>query len=173
MAKHRRGRSNASAVGDRLPLSFSEVYLLTAESQGQLAVGGLTLVVDHDGLSVVAPHGSTAAALAWSELTVLRTEGRTTAPGGEEAVFLEASRGERTHRFVVPTDDASSLESTIAAITGVPGPEPSRRARRRAVSPVPGSGTHPGRPPVGAKHALCCENHWTGPPGWGSGRLVA
>jgi hypothetical protein len=131
MAKHRRGNSSETPVVDPLPLALAEVYLLTAESDGQLAVGGLTLVVDHSGLTVFAPNGTTAAALAWSDLTILRTAGATTAPGGEGAILLEASSAVRTHRFAVPTEDAFALESTIATITGVPAGDPPRRGKRR------------------------------------------
>jgi hypothetical protein len=131
VAKHRRGRSPEAPPVDRLPLSVSDVYLLTAESEGQLAVGGLALVVDQVGLTVCAPDGSTAAALPWPDLTALRTSGRTTAPGGEDAVLLEAASATRTHRFVVPTGDADTFEKTIAAITGVPGSDSRRRPRRR------------------------------------------
>ena len=91
MAKHRRGRSKTAPAVDLLPLTLGDVYLLTAESDGQLAVGGLAVVIDHQGLSVFAPNGTAAAELSWSELTVLRTAGPTTAPGGEEAVLLEAA----------------------------------------------------------------------------------
>jgi hypothetical protein len=112
-------------------LSLSGVYLLTAESDGQLAVGQLTLIIDDHGFSVVAPDGVIAAALAWSELTVLKTTGRVSAPGGEEAVLLEAASSIRSHRFAVPTADPGALESTIAALTGMPTSGPSRRAGRR------------------------------------------
>jgi hypothetical protein len=118
-------------VVDLLPLSLGGVYLLTAESDGQLAVSGLTLVVDGEGFTVFAPDGTTAAVLAWSELTVLKTAGPTTAPGGEGAVLLEASSKLRTHRFAVPTGDVAGLETAIAAITGVRDSDPRRRARRR------------------------------------------
>jgi len=131
MAKHGRGRTNEPPAGDPLPLSLSDVYLLTAQSDGQLAVGGLALTVDHQGLTVFAPDGRPAATLPWSELTVLRAVGRTTAPGGGEAVLLEASSHARSHRFIVPTGDADNLESTLSAITGVPAPDTARRSRRR------------------------------------------
>jgi hypothetical protein len=131
MAKHGRGRSRDTAVVDPLPLTLRDIYLLTAESDGQLALPGLGLVIDGQGLTVFAPHGATAAALTWSELTVLRAAGRTTGPGGEDAVILEARSEQRTHRFVVPTDDAEAFEATIGVITGVPGTELPRRTRRR------------------------------------------
>jgi hypothetical protein len=131
MAKHRRGRTGDSFPVDPLPLSLDDVYLLTAESGGEQAVNGLALVVDHNGLTVFGPSGSAAAAMTWSELTVLRTVGRTTTPLGEGAVVLEAATTARTHRFSVPTGDAVALEATIAAITGVPAADPPRRTRRR------------------------------------------
>lgn len=131
MAKHRRGRSHESPAVEPLPLSLRDVYLLTAESGGRMAVGGLTLMVDHLGLTVFAPDGGAAAVLAWADLTALRTTGRTTGPGGEDAVLLEASSASRTHRFAVPTVDAGALETTVAAITGVPAVDPPRRSRRR------------------------------------------
>ena len=107
------------------------MYLLTAESEGQLAIGQLTLVIDDLGLSVIAPDGETAAALAWSEFTVLQAVRRLQAPGGEGAVLLEASSAVRTHRFAVPTADPAALESTIAALTGAASNGTSRRLRRR------------------------------------------
>ncbi|HEY5250520.1 MAG TPA: hypothetical protein VIJ09_02610 [Acidimicrobiales bacterium] len=134
MAKHRRRLSRRSPSVDlpspSLPLSLRDVYLLTAESAGQVAIGQLTLVIDDHGLRVIAPEGEIAAKLAWSELTVLQTAGRLTAPGGEDAVLLEASSAVRTHRFAVPTGDPRTLESTIAAITGVAATTSSRRIRR-------------------------------------------
>jgi hypothetical protein len=130
MAKHRRGRANEPGANP-LPLLLDDVYLLTAESDGQLALGGLSLVVDHQGLTVSAPNGTTAAAMAWSELTVLRTAGRTTVSEGEGVVVLEASTAARTHRFAVPSDNAGALEAAIAAVTGVPTADSPRRRRQR------------------------------------------
>jgi hypothetical protein len=130
MAKHRRGRSSESTSVGPLPLALDDVYLLTAESDGQMAVGGLSLVVDHNGLVVSSPGGATAAALPWSEMTVLRTSGRTTILEGPDTVVLEASTATRTHRFAVPTDDPGALEQAIGSITGVPAPVPPRRGRR-------------------------------------------
>jgi hypothetical protein len=135
MAKHRRVRSTDRntelSATHALPLALADVYLLTAESDGQLAIGNLTLVLDDEGLTVLAPDGSSAAGLTWPELTSLRTTGRTTGPGGERAVVLEAASEMRTHRFVVPTRDAPALETTIASLTGATVAEPARRARRR------------------------------------------
>jgi hypothetical protein len=115
-----------------------DVYLLTAESAGQLAVAHLTLVIDDRGLAVLAPDRSTATALTWAELTVLQTTVRTTTPDGRDAVLLEASSSTRTHRFAVPAADPAALERTIASITGVPGAEPARRERRRRPPGPPG-----------------------------------
>jgi hypothetical protein len=137
MAKHRRSRSSTSAVPtpsipvDPLPLTLRDVYLLTTDAGQEMAVGSLTVVVDHPGLSVLAPDGRIAAVLTWSDLTVLRTAGPVSAPGGENAVLLVAASRQRSHRFAVPTSDPVALEATIAEITGVPAPDPPPRRRRR------------------------------------------
>lgn len=137
MAKHRRGRSTTSAtrtptvVTATLPLRLFDVYLLTAESDGQQAVGGLTLVVDQDGLTVTAPHGTIAARLPWSEVTVLKTAGRSRAPDGVEGVLLEVSGARGTHRFIIRGDDPVGLEATVATMTGKAGLDLPRRARKR------------------------------------------
>jgi hypothetical protein len=110
---------------------LGDVYLLTADSGGQLAIPGLNIVVDQEGLSVLAPDGRIAAALTWSQLLVLRTAGRMSAPGGEDAVLLVVASAQRTHQFAVPTSNPFDLETTIAEITGLPGPEPAPRPRRR------------------------------------------
>jgi hypothetical protein len=136
MAKHRRGRSTtssapaANAAVDLLPLSLPDVYLLTAVSDGREAVAGLTVVINHEGFTVVTPHQTIAAVITWPELTVLRTAGRTKGPAGEDAVLLEASGAARAHRFVVPTADPVALEATIAEITGITPSESPRRSRR-------------------------------------------
>jgi hypothetical protein len=134
-AKHRRRLALRPPAVDPLPLLLPDVYLLTAESAGQLAVAHLTLVIDERGLAVLAPDGSTATALTWAELTVLQTTGRTSAPDGRDVVLLEASSAVRTHRFAVPAADPVALENTIALITGVPGAELlGREGRRRRLS---------------------------------------
>lgn len=134
MAKHRRSRSSTPAApkppaaAEPLPLLLTDVYLLTAESDGQEALGGLTVVIDADGLTVITPHRTIAAQLTWSQLAGLRTAGRTHAPDGREALVLEASGPARTHRFVVPADHLEALESTIAEVTGAPVHKHPRKA---------------------------------------------
>ena len=132
MARHRRRRNRTEAPPpDPLPLTLRDVYLVTNESEGRLAVDGLGLVIDDGGLTVLAPHGAVAAALSWPELVFLRTLGPTSAPGGETAVVLEAGSAERIHRFLVPTEDPSDLEALVASLMGVPvAREPSRSRRR-------------------------------------------
>jgi hypothetical protein len=132
MARHRKHRGAIEEKANPLPLTLRDVYLLTAESDRQLAVNGLGLVVDDFGLTVVSPEGKTAAKLAWSELTSLRSKGPTTAPAGESAVLLEATSATRAHQFLVPTEDPAALERVIAVVTGIPVPVPAgRRGRRR------------------------------------------
>ncbi|MGH9018203.1 MAG: hypothetical protein ACRDY1_10695 [Acidimicrobiales bacterium] len=112
-------------------MALERAYLLTAQSNGELAVGDLTLVLDDVGLTIVSPHGTTASVLPWADLTGLRTDGPVTAPGGEGAVLLEASSATRIHRFAVPTTDVGAFESTIATVTGAPSRPTTRPSRRR------------------------------------------
>ena len=131
MAKHGRNRTDEPPDADPLPLALGDVYLLTAESGGEEAVGGLGLVLDHDGVTVLGPSGTPAAAIEWSQITSLRTGGRTIAPGGRPAVVLEATTARRTHRFAVPTNHATDLETAIDGLAWVPVTDPPRRRRRR------------------------------------------
>jgi hypothetical protein len=131
MARHRKRRGSTETETKSLPLTLPDVYLVTAESGRQLAVNGLGLFLDEFGLTVLSPEGKTAAKLAWSELTSLRTKGRTTAPAGETALLLEATSATRSHQFLVPTEDPAALERLIALVTGIPAPAPTGRKGRR------------------------------------------
>jgi hypothetical protein len=131
MARHRKRRGATEAETNPLPLTLRDVYLLTAESDRQLAVNGLGLIVDEFGLTVLSPEGRTAAQLAWSELTSLRTMGRSTSPAGEPALLLEATSAARAHQFLVPTEDPSALERLIGVVTGIPIPAATGRRGRR------------------------------------------
>ena len=112
-------------------MTLNDVYLLTNEGEGRLAVEGLSLVIDDRGLTVIAPHGSVAATRSWPELVFLRTLGPATAPAGETAIVLEAADTARVHRFLVPTEDPSRLETLVASLTGVPLSREPPRPRRR------------------------------------------
>jgi hypothetical protein len=100
------------------PLVLSDVYLLTAESQGKTAVPGLTVQLDGSGLTVRKPDGTTGAFVAWSEVSGLVADRRMRTPAGSQGVVLEAVTTSRTHRFVVPSDNPEGLRHEIAQLAG-------------------------------------------------------
>jgi len=118
------------------PFVVSDVYLLTADSNGQVAVPGLSLVIDATGLTVHRPDGVVAAVVAWSDMTELVASRRMRTPAGNPGIVVETTTASRSHRFVVPTDDPDSLErdfTRFAAEAGVgKGGRRAGRAHRRS-----------------------------------------
>jgi hypothetical protein len=100
------------------PLVLSDVYLLTAESQGSTAVPGLTVQLDESGLTVRKPDGTTGAFLAWADVSGLVADRRIRTPAGSQGVVLEAFTATRTHRFVVPSDNPEGLRHEISHLAG-------------------------------------------------------
>jgi hypothetical protein len=100
----------------------------------QLAIPGLSLVLDQLGITVLKPDGEVGAVLPWPSVTRVQTVGRVAAPDGRQALVVEAATGARTHRFLVPTPDPDRLEvvidEVVAARTGPAG----RPGRRRGVA---------------------------------------
>ncbi len=120
-------------------LILSDVYLLTAESGGSVAVPGLTLVMDASGLTVRKPDGAVGAALGWDEVSGLVADKRMRTPAGHPGVVLEAVTAVKTHRFVVPSDNPAGLEYEVAQLAGAlaagpppPPPVTKERAARRS-----------------------------------------
>ncbi|HLN43789.1 MAG TPA: hypothetical protein VK215_15130 [Acidimicrobiales bacterium] len=117
------------------PLVLSDVYLLTAESQGSTAVPGLTVQLDESGLTVRKPDGTTGAFLAWTEVSGLVADRRIRTPAGSQGVVLEAVTTTRTHRFVVPSDNPEGLRHEIRQLSGtmvVPSTKAGPGDRRRS-----------------------------------------
>jgi hypothetical protein len=106
-------RSKPSKSFDSFELTLSDVYLLTRDDQGQVAVPGLGVVVDTLGMTVTKPDGSVVSVLKWGDLKTLRTAQRVQLPSGPPAVAIDAISDARTHRFLVPTDDPEGLEAVI------------------------------------------------------------
>jgi hypothetical protein len=95
------------------PLVLSDVYLLRAESDGNLAVPGLTVMVDGSGLTVRKPDGAIGAVVSWQEVSGLAASRRIRTPAGSHGVIVEVATSSRTHRFVVPSDNPDGLEYEI------------------------------------------------------------
>jgi len=116
------------------PLVLSDVYLLTAASDGEVAVPGLTVMFDGSGLTVRKPDGELGAVVTWADVSGLVASKRMRTPAGHRGVIIEAATGSRTHRFVVPSDNPDGLEYEVmqlAASMGagqpVSGSSPKRR----------------------------------------------
>jgi hypothetical protein len=112
-------------------LHLSGVYLLTAESEGQTAVPGLGIDLDHTGLTVRKPDGQVGVAVGWAQLSSVTAGGRMRTPVGTPGVVLEAATAGRTHRFVVPTLDPDALEGDIARVVSTMPRDPRSKVRRR------------------------------------------
>src|SRR5579863_4379951 len=117
------------------PLVLSDVYLLTAESGGNVAVPGLTVVLDGSGLTVRKPDGAIGAEVAWADVSGLVATKRIRTPAGNPGVIVEAVTASRTHRFVVPSDNPDGLEyevsqlaTTVVAVREQAGPGPKPRS---------------------------------------------
>jgi hypothetical protein len=100
------------------PLLLADVYLLTAESDGSVAVPGLTVMLDGSGLTVRKPDGSVGAVVPWAEVSGLGATRRIRTPAGSHGVIVEAVTSSRTHRFVVPSDNPDGLEYEINQVAG-------------------------------------------------------
>ncbi len=111
-----RPRSSSTGPFDSFELTLSNVYLVTSDREGELAVPGLGVVVDQIGLTVTKPDGSVGTVLKWGDLRTVQTGSRMTMPSGTPAVVVEAVSESRTHRFVVPTTDPEGLEGIIVEL---------------------------------------------------------
>ncbi len=127
----------------RDPLVLSDCYLLTAESGGNVAVPGLTVVLDGSGLTVRKPGGDVGAVVAWADISGLAASERMRTPAGNPGVIVEAVTPSRTHRFVVPSDNPEGLEYEVGQLAGAvmargpvpdPGPKPRSGVRVGALA---------------------------------------
>jgi hypothetical protein len=126
-------RFPSTGPSDSFELTLPDVYLLTAEGQGEVTVSGLKVVLDQLGLTVIKPDGALGAVLTWENLDNLRTAERMQLPSGSCAVVVEAVSDDRTHRFAVPTDDPDGLEDFVARLAS---------SRGAGGAPVAPSGRH-------------------------------
>jgi len=126
--------ADPGSVAPESALVLAGAYLLTEDSNGQLAVPSLTVVLDPAGLTVVKPDGQAGAAVAWADMFALTATGRMRTPTGHPGVVVEAVTSARTHRFMVPADDPDRLEREIARVVGIADRGRGRRRRRRGGS---------------------------------------
>ena len=128
------------AVPVQTVLRFAGVYLLTAGPQGPTAVPGLQLALDEAGVTLAKGDGTTVWSAPWGEIAELATPERSKLPdGGTGLVVVVTTRQQRSHRFVVPADQPSALESALDSL-----------ARRHQVAPALTPRTQPAALVIGA-----------------------
>ena len=117
----------AEGTTEPTSLEFAGVYLLTAESDGQAAVPGLTVALDTRGLTIRKPDGEVSTVIGWTQLSSVTAAGRMRTPVGRPGLVLEARTAAKVHRFVVPSDDPDALEQEIVRLDAS-APRPRKRA---------------------------------------------
>jgi hypothetical protein len=100
-----------------------DVYLLTAGSNGPVAVPQLRLTFRESGLELVKADGELVWDCDWSDLVEMAPVERSVLPDGKDGVVMvvvERNR-RRRHRFVLATEDADETESFIRGRAGTHG----------------------------------------------------
>jgi hypothetical protein len=100
-----------------------DVYLLTAGSNGPVAVPHLRLTFRESGLELVKADGELVWDCDWSDLVEMAPVERSVLPDGKDGVVMVVvERGRRRrHRFVLATDDADETEDFIRGRAGTHG----------------------------------------------------
>jgi hypothetical protein len=100
-----------------------DVYLLTAGSEGPVAVPHLQLTFRENGLELDKADGELVWDCDWSDLVEMAPIERSVLPDGKDGVVMvvvERDRRKR-HRFVLATDDADATEDLIRGRAGTHG----------------------------------------------------
>ena len=97
-----------------------DVYLLTAGSEGPVAVPNLSLTFRESGLELDKADGEIVWDCEWSDLVEMAPIERSVLPDGKEGVVVVVvERGRRRrHRFVLATCDAEETEHFIRGRAG-------------------------------------------------------
>ena len=103
--------------------TVSDVYLLTAGSQGPVAVPHLRLTFRDSGLELDKADGELVWECDWSDLVEMAPIERSVLPDGKEGVVIAVVERDRRrrHRFVVATDDPDATEEFIRRRAGSQG----------------------------------------------------
>jgi hypothetical protein len=114
--------------------SVPDVYLLTEGGAGEVAVPHLALTFLDTGLALAKADGEPVWDSDWSDMEEMSHLERSVLPDGRAGVvIIVVERGrERSHRFVLGTEDAASTEAGVRDRAAAHGLR--RRAPRRAVS---------------------------------------
>lgn len=102
-----------------------DVYLLTAGSEGPVAVPHLRLTFRQRGLELDKADGEMVWDCDWSDLVEMAPIERSVLPDGKDGVVMVVierdRRRRRRHRFVLATDDPDATEELIRGRAGTHG----------------------------------------------------
>lgn len=100
-----------------------DVYLLTAGSEGTVAVPNLRLTFRDSGLELDKADGDMVWDCDWSDLVEMAPTERSVLPDGKDGVVMVVveREGRRRHRFVLATEDADATEDFIRRRAGEHG----------------------------------------------------
>lgn len=109
-------------MADEETWTLPDVYLLTAGTEGPVAVPHLRLTFRVSGLELDKADGELVWDCDWSELVEMAPVERSVLPDGKDGVVMVVvERGRRRHRFVLATDDAEATEDFIRGRAGAHG----------------------------------------------------
>jgi hypothetical protein len=115
----------APAVLGNGQLRLDEVYLSGSTGQGPAIVGGIALLADGHGLTVLGPQPSSIRTMPWGRASTFACHRQTQLPDGRPAVILEVDIDGQSLRFLVPHaslggEGADALEERLTALSHVP-----------------------------------------------------
>jgi hypothetical protein len=104
---------------------LDEVYLAGTTGQGPAVVGGLALLADAQGLTVLGPQPSSVRTMPWGRASTIACRQPAQLPDGRQAVTLEVNIDGNALRFFVPQDylgpeGAGALEQRLTALSRIP-----------------------------------------------------
>lgn len=115
----------ASSVLGNGQLRLDEVYLSGSTGQGPAVVGGIALLADGHGLTVLGPQPSSIRTMPWGRASTIACHRQAQLPDGRPAVVLEIDIDGHALRFFVPqanlgSDGAGALEQQLTALSRIP-----------------------------------------------------
>ena len=104
---------------------LEEVYLSGSTGQGPAVVGGLALLADDQGLTVLGPQPSSVRTMPWGRASTIACRQPAQLPDGRAAVMLEVDIDGNALRFFVPQANlgpqgAGALEERLTALARIP-----------------------------------------------------